>query len=259
MIKDKIADFYRYRHVFLDMAVKQLKVRYAGSVLGISLAVFNPILLTMGVVFAFTAIFNVRMRDFPLFVLAGMFPWMFFVSALSEATRIFLSQQNILRQFRLPRETLPASCVLSHFLNYLIGWLFFLPLFLYFNPRVLPLFFLFVFVSLLFLVFTTGLGLLFSVVHVFCRDVGHLLDIVFMFWMWVTPVFYSADMIPEGLRWICVMNPMAGFITFYRDVLFFGRVPDLFVFVQVVLWSLGSLCCGAGIFWRFEPQLLKRI
>jgi ABC-2 type transport system permease protein len=248
----------RYRQVLWELAVNQLKTKYAGSVLGISWAVFNPLLMTLAIVFVFTGIFKVDIRNFPLFVLAGMFPWMFFAQAVSEATASLLSQQNLLRQFTVPREILPLASVLSNFLNYLIGWLLMAPLFYLLNPKALPLFFLLLFVFLLNLLFVGGLGLIFSLVHVFFRDFGHVLGILMMFWLWVTPVFYSPEMVPEKFRWVSSVNPMTPIIVFYRDIIYAARVPEPSVFLSVALLAFGTFGAGLWVFYRFESQLLKR-
>lgn len=241
------------------MATKQLKSKYAGSVMGIGLAVINPLMILLAITFVFSTVFKIGIKNFALFALSGIFPWMFFSSALSEATFSILNRQNILQQFNLPREIIPLSSVLANFLNFLIGWCIIYPLFIILHPKVILLLPLLIVVILLNLFITCGLGLFLSVVNIFLRDVGHLLGVILMFWFWVTPVFYSADMIPLRFRWICAINPMAPYIIYYRDVLFEVKIPESSVFAGVFLWGIFCFVLGLAVFTHLEPKLLKQL
>lgn len=241
------------------MSIKQLKAKYAGSILGISWAIVNPLLIMSAITFVFTHVFKIEVKDFPLFVLSGILPWMFFSSALTEAASSILNQQNILHQFNLPREILPLSSILSNFLNFLIGWVFIYPLFCFFNPKIISFFPLLIIILLFNLIFISGLGFLLSVLNVFFRDIGQLLGVLLMFWFWVTPVFYSLDMIPEKFRWICNLNPMASYIVFYQDIVFMGRIPSFSISMGIIFWALISFILGLWVFLRLESKILKRI
>ena len=260
MIKNsRIKQIFLCRHTLCDMALKSLKAKYSNSILGISWAVVNPILIMLAVTFVFTAVYKITTKDFSLFVLAGIFPWMFFSSALLEASSSLINQQSVLRQFNLPREILPLASVLSNFMNFLIGWLVIYPLFLFFNPKIISLIPLLFIILLLNLIFVCGLGLMLAILNVFFRDLGHLLGVLLMFWFWVTPVFYSLDMVPARFRWICSLNPMSPYTVYYRDVIFNNSIPGSAVFLGVFFWAVLSLVLGFLSFACLEGELLKRI
>ena len=259
MLKERLKKIYLYRHSLWDMAIKQLKAKYAGSILGISWAIINPLLIMLAITFVFTVIFKTEINNFALFVLSGIFPWMFFSNALSEASFSILNQHNILHQFNLPREILPLTSILANFLNFLIGWLIIYPLFLFFNPKIISLLPLLIVLLLLNFFFVCGLGLILSVLNVIFRDIGHLLSILLMFWFWITPIFYSVDMIPVRFRWVCNFNPMTSYVVYYRDVIFKGNVPNFSTSAGIFLWTMISLISGLLIFSHFESIILKRI
>lgn len=259
ILKERIGNIYTYRHTLWDTSVKQLKSKYAGSIMGIWLAVINPMLIMLAITFVFNAVFKLGIKDFALFALSGIFPWMFFSCALFEATSSILNQQRILHQFNLPREIIPLSSVLANFLNFLIGWCIIYPLFIILHPKVILLLPLLILILLLNLLIVCGLGLLLSVVNVLFHDIGHLLGVIMMFWFWVTPIFYSADMIPARFRWICIVNPMAPYIIYYRDILFRVKVPEFSVFAGVSLWGILCLITGLTVFAYLEPKLLKQV
>jgi len=259
MFKQKINNLYPYRYTLWNFAIKQLKVKYSNSILGIAWAIANPLLIMLAITFVFTTIFKVEIKNFSLFALSGIFPWMFFSNALSEVTTSIVNQQNILHQFNLPKEILPLSSVLSNFMNFMLGWLVIYPLFIFFNYKIILLLPLLIIILLLNLFFIFGLGLILSVLNVFFRDVGQLLGVLLMFWFWITPVFYSMDMIPAGFRWICNFNPMAPYIIYYREIIFYNNVPTPLIFIEVFLWAIFSLILGGLFFSYFESKILKRI
>lgn len=255
----RIKKVYFSRHALWEMSLKQLRSKYAVSVLGIFYAFVNPLLVMLAITFVFSVIFKTEIKNFPFFVLSGLFPWMFFSSSLSEVTESILSKQSILRQFNIPREILPLSSIMSNFFNFLIGWVALYPLFVFFNPKIILLLPFFICILILSLIFISGLGLLLSVSNIFFRDVGQLLGVFLMFWFWVTPVFYQAEMIPQGFRWIANFNPMTPFVIYYQDVVYKGQVPGFSIFMSVSFWSLISLVSGFWFFAHLESKILKWI
>ena len=259
MSKNRISRVWAYRHTLWDMALASLKSKYSGSILGITWAFINPLLIVTAVTFVFSAVFKIEIKNFPLFALAGIFPWSFLSGALSEATFSLLGQQNILRQFSLPRGLIPLSSVLSNFLNFLIGWLVAYPLFLFFNPKIILLLPLLLLVLLLNLVFGCGLGMILAILNVFFRDTGHLLGVVLMFWFWITPVFYSPEMVPQQLRWAVNFNPATAYVVYYRQVIFHNNIPGFPTFAGVFFWAFASIILGFLVFSRLESKILKQL
>jgi len=255
----RLKNLYLYRHTLWDMSLKQVKAKYTASFLGIFWAVINPLLIMSAISFVFTVIFKVEVKNFPLFILSGIYPWLFFSAALTEASSSILNQQTILRQFNLPREILPLSSCLSSFLNFIIGWLVIYPVFLFFNPEIIFLFPLLMLIFILNFLFLCGLSLSVSILNVFFRDIEHMLGVLLMLWLWVTPVFYPIEMIPEKFRWVCNLNPITPFIAYYSDVLYRAAMPGFMTLIGVFLWTLLSVISGWLLFSRLETKILKRI
>jgi ABC-2 type transport system permease protein len=247
------------RGILRSIALSQLRAKYMGTALGAAWGVLNPIAVTLAIIFAFSVVLKINMERFPLFVLAGFFPWNFFSSSVSEASRSFLERKDILRQLDFPRAVAPLAYALAGFADYLRGWIFILPLFAVFNPKVL--FFLPWLPVILFLnlFFVCGLCLLVSVMNVYYRDTAHLLNLGLMFWLWTTPIFYTADMIPDRFYWIITFNPLAQFLEAYRAVLFSARAPSVGVLCACSAWACFSAVAGMTVFRGMEEDILKRL
>jgi len=259
LIIEKVRKIYAYRRSLWNISAKQFKAKYAGSVLGFFWVIINPLLMMLVITFVFTAVFKTQVKDFGLFVLAGIMPWMFFSGALSEAAPSILAQKSVLHQFSLPKEILPLSSVLAYFMNFLMSWCIIYPIFALHNPRILLLAPGLLVLFLLTYFFTCGIALLFSVVNLIFRDLEHLMGTLLMFWFWVTPVFYSIEMIPAEFKWVFNFNPVSPFILGYRDLLFWAKMPGWEIFLQIAVWSIFSFFIGLLVSVRMEASALKRI
>lgn len=259
MLKQRIKEIFLHFHILRDMAIRQLKTKYSGSKLGIWWAIITPLILAVSINFVFTKIFKINIPNYTLFVLSGIVPWMFFANTLGEAANSFLANASTLRQAIFPRELIPLSTILANFLNFLIGFSIVLPLFIILKFKVITILWFLFLPLVLQLTFIVGLGLLFSCWNVFSRDISHLLSIGLMVWFWITPVFYSLEMVPLPYRWVCLFNPMSYYVTLYRQILFEVELPSLLVLIVSFLIALTSLFIGYGVFLKEEIELLKRI
>jgi len=259
LIIAKINKVYSYRRTLWNMAVKQFKAKYASSVLGIFWVIINPLLMMLAITFVFTVVFKTEINNFALFVLSGILPWMFFSGALSEATPSLSTQKSVLHQFSLPKEIIPLSIALSYLMNFLMSWIIVYPVFLFQKPGIIAVAVLLPVIFLLTYIFTSGVSLLFSVINVIFRDLEHLTGTLLMFWFWVTPIFYPVEMVPGNLRWVFNFNPFSAFVLFYRDIIFYCRIPKLSTFLEVIIWAFLSLLLGILVSTWFESSALKRI
>lgn len=259
MFRKRIKKIYIFRHALWDMALRQLKLKYAGSKLGIWWAIVTPLILALSINFIFTTVFKVDTPHYTLFILAGIIPWLFFTNTLTEVTNSFIVNASVLKQSLLPREFIPLSNILANLLNFLIGLIILLPLFIILNFRVIGLLSLLLPIIILHFLFIFGLGLLFSIGNVFFRDLSHFLSIAFMVWFWITPIFYFLDSLPFPFRWLCLFNPMSYYIILYQNILFEAKIPSVLIISVTFLISIASFLTGYTIFVKKEPLLLKRI
>ena len=255
----KLKNTYDCRHLLYEMTLRQLKKKYAGSRLGLWWSVVTPLILTVSINFVFTFVFKTTTQNYTLFLLSGIMPWFFFVQAVQEATNSFLENSSILKQTMIPREFIPVSSVLANFLNFLIGIAFISPLFILMNYKAVLFAPAFIIILMLHLLFALGLGLLFSVVNVYFRDLGHFLSVTFMAWFWVTPVFYTLEMLDFPLRWVCLLNPVTFYIVSYQNILYEAKNPSFYQVILLCFISLAFFIIGFATYVKKESALLKNI
>ncbi len=212
-------DLWRYRELFYILAWRDVKVRYKQTVIGVLWSILRP-LLTMIV---FTIIFsNIAklptegMAPYAILVYAAMLPWQFFSTALSESSNSLVSNSNLISKVYFPRLIVPASAVISSFVDFLISFviMFFLMAYYQFVPPlqilVLPLMLIFVFFV------SFSLGLFLTAVNVKYRDFRYIIPFIVQFGLYISPVGFSSSVIPEKWRMLYNLNPMVGVIEGFR-------------------------------------------
>lgn len=245
------------RQIIKSMAVKNLKEKYVGSALGILWAIINPILIMLVITFVFTKIMRTEMKNLPLFMLSALLPWFFFTNSVTEATDSMRANINVLNQFILTREAIPISLVLSNFINFLFGFIVMLPIFIVFNTGIIKYSLLLPLVLILHFVFTLGICLSFSIINVYFRDLSQLLNVGLMFLFWLTPIFYSLEMIPGRYRGIILANPATCYAVIYRSLLCHGSSGGVYMWALAIGFSLISIISGYLLFIKKETEILK--
>ncbi len=267
--KLRLRELWSFRELVLNLVVRDLKVRYKNSALGVIWSLLNPLLMML----VFTAVFTImrgRAIDrFPVFVLVGLLPWQFFANSVSGATGSIVGNANLINKVYFPKEILVISGVLSNLVNFLIALLVLFPmLYLFHIPLtlwaiLLPLMILIQFI------FTLGVSFVVATANVFYRDVQMIMEVVLLAGFFLTPVFYSLDILPHSYmlfgvnldvwRLTYYLNPMASIIANYRVILFDGVSPAFDFLSRTFVTSLFFLVVGLVIFYRFHFRFSEEI
>ena len=257
IVKDRIAKLFQARTILKRMVINKFKSKYSGAIFGLWWAVVTPLILAFSINLIFTHVFKVDIPHFALFVLSGIIPWLFFSNAINEVTTSFFADSAILKQGIFPREFVPISCILANFLSFIIGIIFLLPFFIIANPHIIRVLPLLVLVFILHLTFILGLGMVFSTLNVFSKDLMHFLSVGLMLWFWITPVFYPLAMLRFPYRWICLLNPLTYYTMLYRQVLYSGDIPSFKIIFISLLISIIFFVEGYRFFIKREQALFK--
>jgi len=226
--KNYWADLWRYRELFIILAWRDVSVRYKQTIIGVLWALIRP-LLTMVV---FTVIFG-RIAKLPsdgqapyaLMVFAAMLPWTLFANALSEASNSLINNANLIGKVYFPRLIIPAATLVTAFIDFLISFVILLGMMIWY--RFLPgweILYLPFFIILALLA-SLGPGLWITALNVKYRDFRYVIPFVVQFGLYVSPVGFSSNVIPEQWRLLYSLNPMVGVIDGFRWCLLGGNSP----------------------------------
>lgn len=222
-------DLFRYRELFYFFAWRDIVVRYKQTLLGVIWVLFRPLMNMAVFAFIFGKVANLASNhvNYPLFVLAGMLPWLLFAGCLVDTSNSLVNNAHMITKVYFPRIILPVSYLMVHFVDFLIGLAMLFVLFLcmgYLNQWTL--FALPIFIALT-LVLCLGTSLWLAAANVRYRDLRFIVPFLVQFGLFISPVGYGSFLVPEPWRWFYFLNPMAGIIEGFRWCCFGVYHPDL--------------------------------
>jgi lipopolysaccharide transport system permease protein len=242
-----------------ELVVRDMKLRYKRSVLGIVWSLISPLIQMLVFVFLFRRVVPLDIPNYPSFVFTGVLAWNWFQSAVLLATGAITDNRQLIRRPGFPMAILPVITVTTHLIHFLLA----LPvplLFLILNGgRLTSAILMLPFVIMLQFLLTLGLGYLVATIHVTFRDTQHLLGVFFMLLFYLTPVFYDASIVPARYQTVYRLNPVLHLITAYRAILIHGGLPDLRTLlalgavVGALLWLSYTVFARAS--YRFVEEL----
>jgi lipopolysaccharide transport system permease protein len=252
------ADLWRYRELFYFLAWRDILVRYKQTVIGIAWSVIRP-LLTMVV---FTIVFG-RIAGLPsegaapyaIMVFAAMLPWQFFSNSLSESSNSLIANASMVSKVYFPRLVIPTSTVIVNLVDFFISFVLLLVLMVGYQfmpgPRMLllPVFLTLAFVTAM------GAGLWLAALNVTYRDFRYIVPFIVQLGLFVSPVGFSSEVVPEQWRLLYSLNPMVGVIDGFRWSII-GEGVELYwpgFFLSICL-SFGLLAFGIWYFRKTERR-----
>jgi lipopolysaccharide transport system permease protein len=245
---------WQYQELLYFLVWREVKVRYKQTALGIAWAMLQP-LMTMVI---FTVVFGMFVNiasdglAYPIFAYTALLPWTYFGEAITRSSVSLVSDANLIRKVYFPRLIMPLAAVVSPAVDFVLSFLLLLGMMAWFGIapswRVLTLpFFLF-----LALVTALSVSLWLSALNVRYRDVRHTIPFLVQFWMYASPVAYSASLVPERWRLLYGLNPIAGVIEGFRWALLGKASPDLAVIMASAGMVMALLIGGLVFFKRME-------
>jgi len=218
----------QYSDLLYALSFFRLNIRYKQSILGWAWAALQPLAL-MGIytfVFAHVAKVNTGGAPYSIFVFAGLLPWIFFSSSITNAVHGIVAYPGLFTKMYFPREIIPLSYLAPAVSDFLIASVILAGMLAY--HRIGPTWTLLYGIPILVILggFATAISLFLAAVHVRFRDVGLVLPFVLQVWMFATPVVYSLQAVPARLRTIYLLDPVAVAIDGFRGAVIYGRAPD---------------------------------
>jgi lipopolysaccharide transport system permease protein len=250
-------ELWAYRELLYFFVWRDIKIRYKQTAIGAAWAVLQPLLtmLVFSLFFGRLAHIPSDGLPYPIFYYSALLPWMYFAAALQNATNTIVENQRLITKVYFPRLALPLSAVLSGLVDFGISFLMFVVLMVHYRIRPgaavlwLPGFLLLAILTAL------GVGLWLSALNAIYRDVRYVLPFLVQFWMFASPVVYSASLVPVKWRWLYGLNPMAGVIEGFRWSLTGRGDPPGRLFLASVGTVIVVLLSGIGYFQKMETTV----
>jgi len=256
MIQHDLRELLRYKDLLLNLVIRHLTVRYRRSMLGFCWSLLNPLLNTVVFTIVFATVFRFGMKDFIIYFLSGYQLWNFVSQSTVDAAHSILLNGQLFNKIYLPTSIFVYSVVLSGLIN--LG-LALVPLFLLvlvigkgLHPALvfLPLPLLFT------LLFSLGVSLTLASTAVFFHDIINFYKIILMPWMYLTPIVYPLNIVPEKYLPLIKLNPMYYLVECFRQPIVAGTLPDVNLVLMAGGISLATLFVGYAIFHRLSDKFV---
>ena len=254
-----LKELYNYREMIYNLVKKDLRGRYKGSVLGFLWTFINPLLQLAVYTLVFSTIMRVNVDKFYMYLFIALIPWIFFTTSILGGTISIIQNKDLIKKIYFPRIIIPISTVLATFMNMIFSMavvilaLFISGIGISYYVLLLPVIMILEFFLVL------GMVFLFSSLNVFFRDIEYILSIIMMIWCYMTPIVYTVEMIPEKYKTLFYLNPMTNIVIFYRDILFYKRMPSFGFMGGVFLYSLAMIIIGYFVFQKLQKNFVEEL
>ncbi len=249
------------RDLLFTWTIRELKVRYAGSLLGLAWALLYPLALLLVWMVIFSWFLKVPTAGVPpaLFLYCGLVPWLFSSNTIQSSAFALFANLQLVKNASFPREILPVATLLVGAVDLAISAALLAGLVVYYRFPVSATLLLVPVLILIQSMLTLALCLFVSAAVVFYRDVRFLVPIALQFGLYLTPVFYSTDIVPQRIRFWYLLNPFAALIDAYRRVILFRTWPPWQPLAWAAIVSVLALAVSYAHFKRVEWEFADRI
>lgn len=256
----RIGEIYRYREMIHNMVKKDLRGRYKSSVLGFLWTFINPLCQIIIYTMVFSRIFRMDIDKYYLFLTVVMIPWVFFSTSVTGGSMVIVNSKELLSKIYFPREVLPISFVTGCFINMLLSFIVVFGVLLFSGWGINGIAILFLpIVMVVEYILCLGFTFIISACTVYFRDLEHIMGILMMAWIYLTPVMYDISYIPEDLLPIFNLNPMTSVVIAYREILYYKQIPNVTNLGFAIMVGLISLIIGSVVFSRLQKSFVEEL
>jgi ABC-type polysaccharide/polyol phosphate export permease len=253
-----LKELRHYRFLLFQLIRRDLVARYKRSILGVAWTMLNPLGTMLIMTFVFSNLFK-SVESYPVYILSGLIVWNFFSQGTNAAMVGLIWGGSLMQRIYLPRTIFGVSAIGTALVNLLIA-LIPLTLVMLITGTPIPLTVLFLPVSILMLTaFPLGFGLMLSALAIYFPDVAEMYQILLTAWMYLTPIIYPEEIIPERFLGLYRLNPMYWIVKLFRLPIYNGRIPTFSEVLPALAWSIGFLIVGWLFFTSKSDEYAYRI
>ncbi|MCL2030938.1 MAG: ABC transporter permease [Oscillospiraceae bacterium] len=255
-IRKGLRDSARYIPLLREMVKRDFKMKYKRSYLGIVWSLLDPLLHMLILALVFSQLLGRDIQFFPVYIMTGRLIFTFYSQATNFCLTSITGGKLYIMSVKMPLYMLPLSKTISALVNEALSLLALLFMMLitgapfHWTALMFPVPVLYVFL------FSFGLGMALSAWMVFFRDLGHLYSVFTTLLMFITPMFYSADIYPQQYLWAFKLNPLYHFVQMFRNIVLYGHLPPLTDHAICAAYCAGALIVGAAAFKKGKNRFV---
>lgn len=246
----------KYKNLLYELVIRDIKIRYRRSVLGLLWTLLNPILMMAVMTIVFSNLFRFDIANYPIYLFTANILFTFMVESTTNSLYAITGNSSLIRKVYIPKYLFPVSKALSSFVNLFFSFIAMLLVMIVTKVPFYQTLWLSPLVIIYVLIFSIGLGLMLSTAMVFFRDTAHLYSVFTLAWMYLTPIFYPVDLLKEKSNLFLTLNPMYHFVEFFRNIVLYNTIPTLYDNILCFLISFVFLILGLFIFYKKQDKFI---
>jgi ABC-2 type transport system permease protein len=263
-----LATYRASRELFNNLALRELRSKYKRSFLGWAWSLANPLATMLVYTIVFKYFLHIKpspgdpsgLNVFALFLLCALLPWNFFQIGVMNCIGSLTANESLIKKTYFPREILPGATIGASLVSHLIEMgLLLLTLLAFGNWRAIVYLPFVVLLTVLMALFALGFGLMLSAFNVYFRDIQHFMSILFLVWLYLTPIIYPLSYVPPHYQSLLKINPMTDATLAYRAAWYDGTHPGWLQLAYFATWAIGMFVVGLFVFNRLEAGLAEEL
>lgn len=246
---------YRHRDLVRTLVARDLKVRYRRSTIGFLWSMLQPLLTMLVLTLVFSTIFRFEIPNYPVYALAGIMFWNFFSQSITASMNSLRGNAQLFTKVPVPKEVFPVATVIAGVINLLLAMIPLLAILVVTGHPIRPAVLFLPVAILLAALFTLGAGLLLSPLAVFFHDIIEMVGVLLTLFMYLTPLFYPMDIVPERFLWAVRFNPIRSVLEVFRDPIYWGKIPPFSHLAVAIIITVLALVVGAVAFRKSSDRI----
>lgn len=246
----------KYRYLLEDMVLRDIKLKYRRSVIGLLWSVLNPLLMMVVLTAVFQNLFRFSVENFAVYYLTGWLIFNFITEATTGAMTSVLGAGALIRKVYIPKYIFPMQKCIFSFVNMIFSLIALIVVMLVLRVRIAWSMLLIPIPLILALIFSVGVGMILATAAVFLRDVIHLYGVFTMVWMYLTPIIYPEEILTGMMQTVMRLNPLYYFVSCFRKITLYGSMPGMTELIIMGSCSVVSLLLGAAVFKKKQDRFI---
>ncbi|MGN0667103.1 MAG: ABC transporter permease [Huintestinicola sp.] len=246
----------KFSFLFEELVKRDFKKKYKRTVLGMLWSILSPLFMLTVLALVFTNLFGRNIDHFIIYLFCGELVFNYFSDSTTQGMSSLLSNKAIFTKINVPKYLFLLSknvaCLINFLLTFVVFWIFVAFEGIPFSWK----FFLLIFPIACLIIFNLGIGMILSALFIFFRDIQYLYDIFKMALMYFSAIFYDTSSFSDNIAWVFNLNPVYVYITYFRDIVLYNRIPSMEYHLLCMGYALASILIGALIYKKNNYKFL---
>lgn len=255
-MKNAESNLKRDWFILSSLVSKDFKLKYRRSVLGVLWSMLNPLLMMIVVSAVFSYFFRFQIEHFPVYLILGQTLFSFMSEATTTSMSSIIDSAPLIKKIRINKALFPLEKATFALVNFAISLIAVALVMLFFQIPLTPCILMLPVLILFVYIFSLGLGLVFSALAVFFRDIVHLWGVIIAAWTYFTPLFYPIDILPDWALSFMAFNPMYYYVNFFREIALYGTMPGLKEILACAAFALIAIIIGIVVFKKMQKNFI---